>query len=92
MENENLETYRNLIFNKQNLTTKIPDDFLNEGILQIQFGSGQPLQVDELVTPNADNVGIGLPFEQNKWGVRLTLPGLDRKIISDVYVYWFEQV
>ena len=40
--------------------------FLNEGILQIQFGSGQPLQVDELVTPNADNVGIGLPFEQNK--------------------------
>ena len=24
------------------------------------------IQVDELVTPNADNVGIGLPFEQNK--------------------------
>ena len=40
--------------------------FLNEGILQIQFGSGQPLQVDELVTPNADNVGIGLPFEKDK--------------------------
>ena len=40
--------------------------FLNESTLQVQFGSGQPLQVDELVTPNADNVGIGLPFEQNK--------------------------
>ena len=25
-----------------------------------------PLQVDEQITPNADNVGIGLPFEQNK--------------------------
>ena len=40
--------------------------FLNESTLQIQFGAGQPNQVDELVTPNSDNVGIGLPFEQDK--------------------------
>ena len=40
--------------------------FLNETTLQIQFGAGQPNQVDEFITPNSDNVGIGLPFEQNK--------------------------
>jgi len=40
--------------------------FLNETTLQIQFGAGKPLQVDEEVIPNPDNVGLGLPFEQNK--------------------------
>jgi hypothetical protein len=34
--------------------------------LQIQFGAGTPTTVTEEITPNADNVGIGLPFEQNK--------------------------
>jgi hypothetical protein len=34
--------------------------------LQIQFGSGNVLDNDEEITPNANNVGIGLPFSQNK--------------------------
>jgi hypothetical protein len=34
--------------------------------LQIQFGSGNPNDIDELITPNPNNVGIGLPFEQDK--------------------------
>lgn len=34
--------------------------------LQIQFGAGAPNDVTEEITPNADNVGIGLPFSQNK--------------------------
>jgi hypothetical protein len=34
--------------------------------LQIQFGAGSPNDITEEITPNADNVGIGLPFEQNK--------------------------
>ena len=34
--------------------------------LQIQFGAGNPSDVTEEITPNADNVGIGLPFEQDK--------------------------
>ena len=34
--------------------------------LQIQFGSGNPNDTDELITPNPNNVGMGLPFEQNK--------------------------
>ncbi len=40
--------------------------FLNESTLQIQFGSGKPLQIDEEIIPNPDNVGLGLPFEENK--------------------------
>jgi hypothetical protein len=40
--------------------------FLNENTLQIQFGSGKPLQNDEEIVPNPDNVGLGLPFGQNK--------------------------
>jgi len=40
--------------------------FLDETTLQIQFGSGEPLQIDEQITPNPDNVGIGLPFGQSK--------------------------
>ena len=34
--------------------------------LQIQFGAGNPNDTDELITPNPNNVGIGLPFEQDK--------------------------
>ena len=40
--------------------------FTSENNLQIQFGSGNPNDTDELITPNPNNVGIGLPFEQNK--------------------------
>lgn len=40
--------------------------FLNEGTLQLQFGSGNPDITDEDITPNAFNVGLGLPFEKNK--------------------------
>jgi hypothetical protein len=34
--------------------------------LQIQFGSGNPNNITEEITPNADNVGIGLPFKKDK--------------------------
>jgi len=40
--------------------------FLNANTLQIQFGSGNALQIDEQITPNPDNVGLGLPFGQSK--------------------------
>jgi len=40
--------------------------FQSTTTLQIQFGSGTSSDVNEEVTPNADNVGIGLPFEKNK--------------------------
>jgi hypothetical protein len=34
--------------------------------VQIQFGAGNSGTVDEEITPNANNVGIGLPFIQDK--------------------------
>lgn len=34
--------------------------------LQLQFGAGSPTTVTEEITPNPNNVGIGLPFEQDK--------------------------
>ena len=40
--------------------------FQSPTTLQIQFGSGTSNDVNEEVTPNADNVGIGLPFEKDK--------------------------
>ena len=40
--------------------------FINSGSLQIQFGAGTSLDVDAEVPPNSDNVGLGLPFEQDK--------------------------
>ncbi len=33
---------------------------------QIQFGAGTATDNEEDITPNPDNVGLGLPFEQNK--------------------------
>ena len=40
--------------------------YINETTLQVQFGSGNALQIDEEITPNPDNVGLGLPFGQSK--------------------------
>jgi hypothetical protein len=40
--------------------------FLNSTTLQIQFGAGNPADTAEIITPNPDNVGLGLPFEQMK--------------------------
>jgi hypothetical protein len=34
--------------------------------LQLQFGAGTPTTVTEEITPNPNNVGIGLPFEKDK--------------------------
>jgi hypothetical protein len=32
----------------------------------IQFGAGSPSNITEEITPNIDNVGLGLPFKQDK--------------------------
>ena len=34
--------------------------------LQIQFGAGSPLDTDEEIIPNPNNVGLGLPYTQDK--------------------------
>jgi hypothetical protein len=43
--------------------------FKDSNTLQLQFGAGTVADFDEQVTPNPDNVGIGLPFEQDKLNV-----------------------
>jgi len=40
--------------------------FLDLTTLQIQFGAGTTNDSDETIIPNTDNVGLGLPFGQNK--------------------------
>jgi len=40
--------------------------FTTQTNLQIQFGAGSPDDIDEEITPNANNVGLGLPFTQDK--------------------------
>lgn len=39
---------------------------LNSNQVLVQFGSGNPNDTSELIIPNSDNVGLGLPFEQEK--------------------------
>jgi hypothetical protein len=40
--------------------------FIDSGSLQIQFGAGTAADTDEEITPNSNNVGLGLPFEKSK--------------------------
>jgi hypothetical protein len=40
--------------------------FTSTGNMQIQFGSGTTNDVDEVIVPNSDNVGLGLPYKQSK--------------------------
>jgi len=40
--------------------------FISSNNLQIQFGSGTPEDSTEDITPNPNNVGLGLPFMQDK--------------------------
>ena len=40
--------------------------FLDSGSLQIQFGAGTANDTDEIIIPNPNNVGLGLPFEKSK--------------------------
>jgi hypothetical protein len=40
--------------------------FIDNTTLQLQFGAGTSADTDEEILPNPDNVGLGLPFEQDK--------------------------
>jgi hypothetical protein len=47
---------------QRRFTTRV----LSNNLIQIQFGAGSPNDIDEEITPNANNVGIGLPFIKDK--------------------------
>jgi hypothetical protein len=40
--------------------------FINSGSLEFQFGAGSTESNDEIIVPNPDNVGLGLPFERDQ--------------------------
>ena len=48
------------------VATRFATRFLNKTTLQLQFGSGNPGDTTEELIPNPDNVGLGLPSEQDK--------------------------
>jgi hypothetical protein len=54
------------LLNLEKIQRRFVSRFTSNGSLEIQFGSGTTGDVDEIITPNADNVGIGLPYEQSK--------------------------
>ena len=55
----------NLLKIKQ-VSKRFATRFLSKTSLQLQFGSGNPSDTTEEIIPNPDNVGIGLPSQQDK--------------------------
>lgn len=50
----------------KSVSNRFATRFLNDTTLQIQFGAGTATTDDEEITPNPDNVGLGLPFQKDK--------------------------
>jgi hypothetical protein len=50
----------------KNVQNRFATRFITPTQLQIQFGSGNPANTTEDIIPNPMNVGLGLPFEQDK--------------------------
>ena len=61
-----LEDDASYILKLKSVQNRFTTRFLDSGSLQLQFGSGNNENVDEEIVPNPFNVGLGLPFEENK--------------------------
>jgi hypothetical protein len=66
INNPNLTDNTPYLLHLQKVARRFATRIINNTTIQIQFGAGDPLTTTEQITPNADNVGIGLPFTQNK--------------------------
>ena len=64
--NSSLDTDAPFLLQTKQVQNRFATRFLNPTTLQLQFGSGNPADTTEEVIPNPFNVGLGLPFEQNK--------------------------
>jgi hypothetical protein len=64
--NSSLDTDAPFLLQTKQVQNRFATRFLNSTTLQLQFGSGNPADTTEEVIPNPFNVGLGLPFEQNK--------------------------
>jgi hypothetical protein len=54
------------ILNLEKVQRRFATKFIDQSTFQIQFGSGNILDTDENITPNPNNVGLGLPFKKDK--------------------------
>ena len=55
------------VLNLKKVPRRFVSRFKSKTQLEIQFGAGtNTSNVDEIITPNPNNVGIGLPYTQNK--------------------------
>jgi hypothetical protein len=54
------------ILQTKQVQNRFTSRFIDRGTLQLQFGSGNPNDTTEEIIPNSFNVGLGLPFQQNK--------------------------
>ena len=64
--NSSSDTDAPFLLQTKQVQNRFATRFLDEKTLQLQFGSGNPEDTTEEVIPNPFNVGLGLPFEQNK--------------------------
>ena len=64
--NTSLDTDAPFLLQTKQVQNRFATRFLDETTLQLQFGAGNPADTTEEVIPNPFNVGLGLPFEQNK--------------------------
>ena len=64
--NTYLDTDTPYLLQTKSVETRFATRFLNNAKLQLQFGAGNPNSTTEEIIPNSMNVGLGLPFEQNK--------------------------
>jgi len=54
------------LLNLKKVQRRFATRFIDLQTLQIQFGAGTSADSDENIVPNSNNVGIGLPFSQDK--------------------------
>lgn len=65
LNDPNLYQYRNQVpylLKLQKVPRRFVARFLSDNTLQLQFGAGISNAADEYITPNPENVGIGLPY------------------------------
>jgi len=69
LNDPNLYQYRDQVpylLKLQKIPRRFVARFLSDNTLQLQFGAGVSNAEDEYITPNPENVGIGLPYGVNR--------------------------
>tara|TARA_R110000823_G_scaffold83442_1_gene188238 strand:+ start:564 stop:2408 length:1845 start_codon:yes stop_codon:yes gene_type:complete len=64
--NTYLDTDAPYLLQTKSVQNRFATRFLAGNVLQLQFGAGSPTTTTETVIPNPFNVGLGLPFGQDK--------------------------